>query len=509
MTGCSCTLTLSLAALAAAAVLAQAQTAAATAAASQPASPVEDWIKEAKNPVSWLTWGGDLRIRNEYYDNSVTLSQAALPTAPLAGLRHEQDVVRFRGRVWASAVPVQDLSLNVRVSAEPREWMRPAFVKQYLGQTGMEWRYGILDVLNVKWTNIFQQPLSLTAGRQDIMLGDYYDWWLVLDGTPRDGSWSFFLDGLRLTYEAKNIKTKFDVMYIYQNALPGEWVPTIGRSTYQGGLTSDYPIADQLERGVVFYVSNKSIEKTQLDGYFIYKRDDRETFHVNGALSTPGDNADIYTVGGKLTGTPAEHWQYSLEGAYQFGTKQDTVRVATAPTFAERDIDAFGAKAKLTYLCKDERKNQLSLIGEFMSGDNPNTGKDEMFDVLWGRWPRWSELYLFSYIYETSGKIAQMNNLFRIGPAWSVAPTKDLTLTAMYNAMFAPESIPTRTPSAGADALFTKNGYFRGHYLQAILKYQLAKHATAHLWGEFVWQGDYYTRRDMLSFIRAEIMFMF
>jgi hypothetical protein len=492
----------SLASLAAAAVLAQAQTTPAAAAASQPASPVEDWIKGAKNPASWLNWGGDLRIRNEYYDNSVTLSQAAV--------RHEQDVVRFRGRLWASATPIQDLSLNVRVSAEPREWLKPSFVGAYRGETGMEWRYGILDILNVKWTNIFHQPLSLTAGRQDIMLGDYYDWWLVLDGTPGDGSWSFFLDGIRLTYDVPDIKTKFDVMYIYQNPLPGEWVPTIGRSEYKGGTTSDYPIADQLEKGVVFYVSNKSIQKTQLDAYFMYKRDDRQTFHVNGALSTPGDNADIYTVGGKLTGTPATHWQYSVEGAYQFGNKKDRIREATVLTDRVRDIDAFGAKAKLTYLCKDERKNQLSLIGEFMSGDNPDTaGKDEMFDVLWGRWPRWSELYIYSYIYETSGKIAQMNNLFRVGPAWSVAPIKDLTFSAMYNAMLAPESVPTRTPSAGADALFSKNGYFRGHYLQAILKYQIGKHAAAHLWGEFVWQGDYYTRRDMLSFIRAEIMFTF
>lgn len=495
MTRNSCTSTLSLASLAAAAALAQAQTSPAAAAASQPASPAEDWIKEAKNPVSWLTWGGDLRIRNEYYDNSVTLSQTAV--------RHEQDVVRFRGRVWATAKPIEDVSLNVRVSAEPREWMRPSFVGAYRGETGMEWRYGILDNLNVKWNNILDQPLTLTAGRQDILIGDFYDWWLVADGTPGDGSWSFYLDALRLSYDAADIKTKFDLMYIYQNPLPGEWVPTIGRSSYQGGATSDYPIADQRERGVIFYVSNKSIKNTQLDGYFMYKGDDRETFTVKGAPSTPGDNADIYTVGGKLTGTPAEHWQYSLEGAYQFGTKEDRI----LGVMAERDIDAFGAKAKLTYLCKDERKNQLSLVGEFMSGDNPDTpGRDEMFDVLWGRWPRWSELYIYSYIYETSGKIAQLNNVFRVGPSWTVAPVKNLSLSVMYNAMLAPESIPSRTVAA---PLFSNSGYFRGHYLQNVLKYQIGKHAAAHLWGEFVWQGDYYTRRDMLSFIRAEIMFTF
>jgi len=495
MTRYSCTLTLSLVSLAAAAVLAQAQTTPAAAAASQPASPVENWIKDAKNPVSWLTWGGDLRIRNEYYDNIVSLSGGVA--------LHEQDVIRYRGRVWASAVPIQDISLNVRVSAEPREWMKPAFVSAYKGETGMEWRYGVFDVLNLKWTNILQQPLSLTAGRQDVMFGDYYDWWLVLDGTPGDGSWAFWLDGVRLTYDSRDLKTKFDAMYIYQNAMPGKWVPTIGRSAYKGGTTSDYPITDQRERGLVFYVSNKSIEKTQLDGYFILKHDDPQTFHYGATAKTPGDKGDIYTVGAKVTGTPAEHWQYSAEGAYQFGNKWDTV----SGTLAKRDISAYGGKAKLTYLCKDERKNQLSLIGEFMSGDDPKTAnKDEMFDVLWGRWPRWSELYIYSYIYETSGKIAQMNNLLRVGPAWSVVPVKNLSFSAMYNAMFAPESTPTRTVAA---PLFTNNGNFRGHYVQGILKYQLGKHAAAHLWGEFVWQGDYYTHRDLLSFLRGEVMFTF
>ena len=58
--------------------------------------------------------------------------------------------------------------------------------------SGLEWRYGIVDTLNVKWNNIFDQPLSITAGRQDIMLGDADDWWLVADGTPGDGSWTMY-----------------------------------------------------------------------------------------------------------------------------------------------------------------------------------------------------------------------------------------------------------------------------------------------------------------------------
>lgn len=468
--------------------LTQAQAQTASAPSAPPPSAFEQFVKDSKNPTDWLTWGADMRVRNEYYNNIVTLNDEAV--------RHEQDVIRYRGRVWGSATAITNLTFNWRFSAEPREWMKPSFVGAYSAQSGMEWRYGIADNLNIKWSQILDQPLTITAGRQDILLGDFYDWWLVADGTPGDGSWTFYLDSLRVAYDAKEIKTKFDLMYIYQNPLPGEWLPTLGRS-------SDYPVTDQREQGVIAYVSNKSIKNTQLDGYFITKHDDRETFLIAGAPKTPGDNGDIYTVGGKVTGTPAEHLSYSVEGAYQFGRKEDIVSGVNA----KRDIDAYGGKAKLTYDFKDSWKNQVSLVGEFLSGDDPNsTGTDEMFDILWGRWPRWSELYIYSYIYETGGRIAQMNNVGRIGPSWTGSPIKKLTLSAMYNAMVAPEATPTRRigPAAGS---FSYDGHFRGHYVQAVAKYQFSKNLNAHLWAEGVWQGDYYANHDFTSFLRAEVMF--
>ena len=65
-----------------------------------------------------MKWGGDFRVRNEYFDNLLTLS----PNNKL----HEQDYFRFRARIWASLIPVEDLSLNVRLVDEVREWMKPA-----------------------------------------------------------------------------------------------------------------------------------------------------------------------------------------------------------------------------------------------------------------------------------------------------------------------------------------------------------------------------------------------
>jgi hypothetical protein len=451
-----------------------------------PPSAFEKFTRDMKKPAPYLTWGADLRIRNEYLNNAITLTDAAV--------RHEQDVIRIRGRLWATATPVDGLSLNMRFSGEPREWMKPSFSSNYrnqqgqVGKTGLEERYGIFDLLNAKWTNSW---VSITGGRQDIMFGDFYDWWLVLDGTPGDGSWTFFLDSVRMSIDVSEMKTKFDIVALYQNARPDEWLPTLGTSgPNPPSNPAGYGLTEQNEAGAIFYASNKSLKNTQIDGYFIYKGDYKEFAN--------GDNADIYTVGAKVTGTPSKHWQYSVEGAYQLGSKEDRIG-----TIAERDISAYGGKLKATYLLKDKLNNQVSLIGEFLSGDDPDTtGKDEMFDILWGRWPRWSELYIYSYVMETSGKIAQLNNIGRIGPSWSMAPVKGMSLSVMYNALFAPQDTPTRAMNR---ALFSRDGNFRGHYLQTVLKHTFNKHLNAHLWAEFVWEGDYYAQRDMMSFLRGEV----
>jgi hypothetical protein len=451
--------------------------AAATATIAATNSGAEKTIQEIKNPAPWLNWGGDLRVRNEYFNNLLTLN----PGNSL----HEQDYFRFRARLWTSVTPVDDLSLNTRLATEPREWMRPAGYTPYKGHSGQDWTEGVIDGLNVQWRNVLQLPATLTVGRQDILLGDG---WLVAEGTPYDGSWTVYLDSARLTYELKNQHTIFEAIGIIQDAYDDGWLPTLNNQ--------DRIETEQNEKGAVFDVANTSLRAANLTGYFIYKHDDRVT--------AAGDNADIYTVGGRMTGLPGEHWKYSAEGAYQFGNKQDLNVKFPAVSTDFRAINAFGFNSKLNYLFKDKLNNELNVSFEFLSGDNPNSKNDEMFDVLWGRWPRWSEIGLYSYAAET--RVGQEANLYRFGPGWSCTPMKNLDLSANYYALFAPQSVPTREASA---TLFSNNGNFRGHFVQAILKYKFSPHLSGHLWGECLFPGDYYANRDPMPFLRAEVALTF
>ena len=92
----------------------------------------------------------------------------------------------------------------------------------------MQWRYGIVDNLNVQWKRAVRTcPSTLTVGRQDIFLGDG---WLVGDGTPEDGSFTYFLDSARLTYNLEEQHTTIEAIGIIQYARPDAWLPTLGPS---------------------------------------------------------------------------------------------------------------------------------------------------------------------------------------------------------------------------------------------------------------------------------------
>jgi hypothetical protein len=493
--------------------IAPAQTVQTTAAKPAPAAPAlsstEQTIKDIKNPVSWLTWGADLRLRNEYFDNAQSLGPTSVD--PKFGPYRSQDYFRYRGRVWTSITPVEQASLNVRVAAEPRQFMEPSSFGTYFTREGMEWRFGIVDNLNVQWRKPLGLPATLTVGRQDLFLGDG---WLVGDGTPGDGSWTFFFDAARLTYQLEEQHTTIEAIGLLQYAQPDAWLPTIGAST-EAGSPSRYTLTDQNEIGAILWVANKSLPKANLDGYFIYKHDSRQTTPPPGAVSgatglgtyANGDNADIFTLGARVSGLLDEHWKYSVEGAYQFGEKQDPNLKhsdgGAAAALLYHDLNAFGINSRLSYLFKDKLNNQAYLSFEYLSGDDPGTGSDEMFDVLWGRWPRWSELYnVYSYIPET--RVGQTANLYRFGPGWSISPTKRMDFSVNYNALFSDQAVATREniPSA-----FTGTGNFRGHYLQAILKYKFSQHMSGHLWSEFVFPGDYYKSTQMMTFLRAELLF--
>ncbi len=434
--------------------------------------PVEDFIEKTKNPFPGFNWSMDLRTRFEYLNNTSTLNKDAA--------NHETSYMRYRGRWWATLQPFklmnfEDIEFHAKFTWEGRSWCENETINGWEQDRDQV----LFDNLYVKYKKAFGLPLTITLGRQDLPFA-----WLTGDGTPLDGSRTFFVDGVRFEYDAQEIKTKFDVAYFEADAQWDHWFPRIANKGVPALST------DQDEQGVMVYVSNKSLAKMQIDGYFFYKHNEHEMLPLKGSGGErrSGDDADIYTFGNRVAGDITNNLKYDLQLAGQFGQRDG------------RDIAALGTLDRITYDFLDRYKNQAFFEYEYLSGDDPaTTGTDEHFDVLWGRYPRWTEGYGFTYGLES--RIWDLANTHRFGPGWSCKPMKDIDVALYYYFLFADEN------TVAGRAGFSNNGAFRGQMFVPYLKYTLNKHAFFRVMPEFFFPGDYYTdlRNDPLVFLRLEL----
>jgi hypothetical protein len=167
-----------------------------------------------------------------------------------------------------------------------------------------------------------------------------------------------------------------------------------------------------------------------------------------------------------------------------------------------RSFRAFGSNNRLTYSLNDKFSQKFRLGYEYLSGDDPSSqSTNEAFDILWGRWPQWSDLYVFSMIKEK--RVSDWTNLHRLDFGWTIRPTKKLELTADYMPLFAPQN------SYSDKAEFSSEGKFRGSLATISLQYAFNRHVGAKLLNEFFFPGSYYTaaNRHFANFLRAEMLY--
>ena len=437
-------------------------------------------LDQIKQPTDWFKWGADERLRIEYFDNAISLNEQAPG--------HEYDFFRYRTRLWANISPISEFQVYTRLMWEGRHWQNPVRDNgDIVAVTKPEWdnAQGVVDNLYAKLT-LAPFNTTVTIGRQDIILGDG---WLVLEGTPLDGSTSIYFDAVRSSTALKDIQTTVDMIYINQYASPDFWLPTIN--------DTDRAQIENNERGAILWITNKSIKNLELDPYFIYKHDEAVKAIGRGK---GGDNADIYTFGLRAVAQFNDNLRGRIEAAGQFGEKNGT------------SLGAFGLNSRLTYLFNDPLKNELRLNFEYLSGDSRRgvNNEDRAFDPLWGRWPQFSELYVYSYASET--RIANTTNLMRIGPAYSVHPTSNTEIELDYNALFANQNTLAGQAAAYPHGpMFSNGGNFRGHLFSAIFRYKINDNLSGHLWAEYLVPGNYYTdaSRDNAVFLRAEMVLTF
>lgn len=422
----------------------------------------EAWEK-LHNPTPWLSMGLDHRFRVEYGENFLTLDDDSL--------NHEREYERYRTRWWTKWILGEDISLNTRLTWEFRTWDEPR-----TQNVNLDLDEALFDWFNINLRNVGGMPLTAMIGRQDIIMGVG---WLVLDGTPMDGSRTIYFDAARATYDWADTSSKVDLIYISQSAESDRWLEPI--------CDENRGVTEQDENGAILYLTNTSFKPVQLEGFLMYKNDNPVEHMLENPLAPQWSRkAEIFTFGGGVSGTQGDHWKYRAEGAIQTGEKSDITNDLS--TGEMRDLEAYGALTTLEYQFKDSRDHATHVTYEYASGDDPGSSDNEQFDLLWGEWPRWSELLIYTAFLETSP--AELTNLHRLNLGHRFNLNKQWSITADYHALWADDE--------GSSSVYTisDDHKFRGHLFTAWAKFKFSSQLIGHMLGEYFIPGSYYGDPD-------------
>ncbi len=134
-------------------------------------------------PGGTLQIGGDIRFRGLMFDNVWNFNNARDSD--------QREVFRFRPRVFLDWKPTDDTEIYVRMA---KEW--------FYGQDNERLDYYVeakdvmFDNAWGEWRDMFGSPFSVRIGRQDLIYGDGF---ILMDGTPQDGSQTFAFDAAKLS----------------------------------------------------------------------------------------------------------------------------------------------------------------------------------------------------------------------------------------------------------------------------------------------------------------------
>jgi hypothetical protein len=421
--------------------------------------------------------GGDLRLRQEYFDK-IPISKDP-PGVTRGG---ENNYFRMRTRLWTEIDLSQDVLFKVRAVNEFRHWQRPDQAGKPDNATYDFPDEVVLDNLFLEVRNLMDQKIDLRVGRQDLMYGNGM---VILEGTPKDGSRTTYFNAAKLTVR-EIPDTTVDFLAIYND--PEDELAMNSTDRDLTGLVSGNN--EMRESGGGFYLKNKSIKDLPLEVYGLYKNES-DWDQAVGTNTVAHDELDVNTLGFRLLPDFGNGLSASLEAAYQLGWRGDA------------DVAGYGVDAAVQYkLSGIQSCKPMVYSGVYiLSGDDPNTKKDEGWNPLWSRFPQYSEFYV--YAYDADGA-ARWSNLIMPNAGVKCTWGDKLTTKAYISYLWAMED---NGPGEGRD-----RGVLGGVFAEYVVgkgmltaKDKLAVHVLC----DVLEPGDYYKVDDLALFARWQVMYEF
>ncbi len=351
----------------------------------------------AKEPVkktaSMFTWGGDLRLREVYFDNiPYSNGQEAR-----GGVNHFQ---RYRIRLWGDYQAKENLMFRMRLVNEFFTYEEP---------NNKNWHSPdelVFDNLFIDW---FINNWSIRIGRQDLIYGTGK---LILDGTPKDGSRTIYFDAIKASYTGLE-NTSIDFLLLHTQAKDPLAIHSEDRDIVGYSPGNAY---EGSESGGGVYIKNSSNQNLPFEAYYFVK--------THGQKVGPINNRDRHTVGTRLMPKFSDAFDGNLELAYQLGNDISAYMI---------DAAFYWHIQALTNLHATMGMGWYHLSGDKLSSSH----RDEGWSPLWGRWPQYSELYIYAYDVNGAGR---WSNISSPHIDFTFNPTEKITTSLMIGYLFAPEA---------------------------------------------------------------------
>ena len=397
------------------------------------------------------------RIRQESSDNVSSLNDNAADASAY---------LRLRTSVIAQWQPDDKWEVNLRLTNENRYYLAPK------SDPKLKKNYGVnevfFDQLNVKWKNPGDLPLTLTLGRQELMLGEGF---VIFDGGPLDGSRSAYFNGLRLDYALKN-----------KNTLTFFYVRQPKTDTLLPRLNDvKQAMVEQEEQGIGLYFSGQ-VKKTGLEAY---------VFRKDTYTSDPLPAGTLHVAGARVSHPLSTKLSLTAEGALQLGT------------LGEKKRTGLGGYFHLDYKSawRFPLPAQFTLGSIYLSGDNPATERYEGWDPAFSRWPKWSDSFI--YLQAKESRVANWSNFISLYGGVVFEPVEKVKLNLTLHQLAAVENTP-------ATALLSGSGNNRGTLFIAKITYELSKNLAGHfIWESFKPGNHYFAAANSYTWIRFELFFRY
>jgi hypothetical protein len=403
-----------------------------------------------------LEWGFEQRVRNENWDNIMDFNDGT------ADVRNQ---IRYRTRLWMNLPVTDSIDVYAGLNQETNQIIR--------ARTPWKVDEGIIENAYIDFKRLFVKGLSLRVGRQNLIRGEGF---LMLEGNPYDGSRSIYFNAVDLAYSWK--KSKLELIGISDPAYD-RYFPQIN--------DRHRSLIEWNEQALGAYYTNKDSAKTSIESYYFYKKE----FHDYRAPSNPQFQPDryIHTAGGRVVRTLAKNLSLTGEFAFQWGNQH--------PHTA---IRGWGGYSYVKKQFAGDKKPYV--LGGYwgMSGDDPKTtNRIEAWDPLFSRWPKFSELYIYTQLKETG--VAYNTNLGMWQGEVGFSPAKPLQFRGTYYHMNAYH------PFAGSPKIFS-TGLTRGDLYETRLDFKLNKSWSGHVLWEHLLPGNFYAGETPGYFLRFEMIYL-